>query len=93
MLVVVHHGDVEFRLQALLDLEAFRSLDVLQVDASEGGGDGLHRLDEFVRVFLVYLDVEHVDASENLKQQALALHNGLSGQGADVAQAQHGRTI
>jgi hypothetical protein len=38
VLVVVEDRDVQGRLQALLDLEAFRRLDVLEVDPAEGRG-------------------------------------------------------
>ena len=50
-------------------------------------------LDQLVRVLFVELDVEHVDAGELLEQAALALHHGLGGQRADVAQAEHGRAV
>ena len=39
VLVVVEDRDVERRLQALLDLEAARRADVLEVDAAERGRD------------------------------------------------------
>ena len=39
VLVVVEDGDVELGLQPLLDLEAARRGDVLEVDAAEAGGD------------------------------------------------------
>jgi hypothetical protein len=42
---------------------------------------------------LVDLDVEHVDAGELLEQHALAFHDRLGGQRADVAQAQHGGAV
>ena len=87
MLVVVHHGNVEGALQPLLNVEALRSLDVLQVDAAEGGGYAFHGLAELLGVFLVDLNVEHVDAAVNLEQQSLALHDGLAAHGANVAQS------
>ena len=93
MLVVVHHGDVEGALQAVLYIEALGGLDVLKVDAAKGGGNPLHGLAEFLRVFLGHLDVEDVDATVNLEKQSLAFHNGLAAQRADVAQSQHGGAI
>ena len=48
VLVVVEDGDVEQRPQPLLDLEARRRGDVLEVDAAEAGGDALDRLDDGV---------------------------------------------
>ncbi len=93
VLVVVEDGDIHLLLQPRLDLEALGGLDVLQVHASEGGLQRLHHLAEAVDVQLVHLDVEHVDVGKALEQHALALHHGLAGEGADVAQAQHGGAI
>ena len=67
MLVVVHQGNVQLLAQAGLDLETLRGLDVLEVDASEGGSDGFHRADELLGIGRVDLDVEGVDACENLE--------------------------
>ena len=75
------------------DVEAFRRLDVFQVDAAEGG---LHRgddVDQLVGIVLGELDVEHVDAGELLEQHALAFHHRLGRQRADVAQSQHRRAV
>ena len=67
--------------------------DVLKVDASEGGGDGLDGLDELLGVFLVDLDVEHIDAGIYLEQQSLTLHHGLAGEGAYIAESEHRGTV
>ena len=93
VLVVVHERDVELLAQAGLDLEALRGLDILEVDAAEGGGDGLHRADEFIGVRGIDLDVEGVDAGVGFEEHALALHDGFRGQWADVAQSEYGRTV
>ena len=93
MLVVVHHGNVERTLQPLLYVEALGSLDVLQVDASEGGCYALYGLAELLGVLLVDLYVEDVDAAIYLEQQTLTLHHGLAAHGAYVAQAQHCRAV
>ena len=93
MLVVVHHGDVERALQALFDVETFRSLYVFKVDAAERGGYLLYSLAELFGVFFVNLNVEHVDAAINLKQESLALHDGLAAHGSDVAQTEHGGAV
>ena len=93
MLVVVHYGDVELSLEATLNLEALRGLDVFQIDASEGGGDGLYGLDELLGIFLIDFDVKHVDAGIYLEQQTLTLHHGLSCQCAYIAKAEHGGTV
>ncbi len=93
MLVVVEHRDAHAGAQFGLDGEAFGGLDVLQVDRAEGRLQGGHDVAEACRVGRVDLDVEHVDAGELLEQDGLALHHRLAGQGADVAQAQHGGAV
>ncbi len=93
VLVVVHHRNVEGLLQSLLDVEAFRGLDVLKVDAAESWGNLLYGLAELLGVFLCHLDVEHVDASIYLKQETLALHYRLAAHGTYVSQAENGSTI
>ena len=93
VLVVVHDGDVEVLLQALLDVETLGSLDVLKVDAAERGRNLLHSLAELLGVFLGHLDVEHVDAAVDLEQQTLAFHYWLAAHCADVAQSQHGCAV
>ena len=62
VLVVVEDGDVERRAEALLDLEAARRRDVLEVDAAEAGRDRLDGRDDRVRVLGVEADGEGVDA-------------------------------
>ena len=80
--------------QPLLDLEARRGGDVLEVDAAEDRGDALDGLDDLLGGLLdVEADREGVDAGELLEQQRLALHHRQGGLGADVAQAQHGGAV
>ena len=89
VLVVVEDRDLHPLAQLALDVEALRRLDVFQVDAAEGRLQRGDDVDQLVRVAFVDLDVEHVDAGEFLEQHALAFHDRLGGQRADVAQAQH----
>ena len=56
VLVVVEDGDVELRPQPLLDLEAARRRDVLEVDPAEAGRDRLHGGDDLVGVLRVEAD-------------------------------------
>ena len=93
MLVVVHHGDVEFFLQAAFYFETFGSFDVFQVDATESRGDGFDCLDKFLRVFLVHFDVEHVDTGVNLEKQSFTFHYGFAAQRAYIAQTEHCGTV
>ncbi|MNP00035.1 hypothetical protein D3C76_918190 [compost metagenome] len=93
MLVIVEHRDVALFDQRTLDLEALRRLDVFQVDATEGDGNAFDGIDEGLRAFRVDFDVEHVDTGEALEQHALAFHDRLGGQRAEVAQAEDRGTV
>ena len=93
VLVVVEDRDLHALAQLLLDVEALRRLDVLEIDAAEGRLQRGDDLDQLVRVELVELDVEDVDAGELLEQDGLAFHHRLGGERADGAQAQHGRAV
>ncbi len=93
VLVVVEYRDVGHVLQGRLDDEAFRRLDVFEVDAAEGRGDVLDHRDEFLGVLRRDFDVEAVDVGETLEQDRLALHYGLRRQGAEIAETQYRRTV
>ena len=93
MLVVVEDGDVELLLEPVLDLEAARRRDVLEVDAAEGRRDQLHGLDDLLGVVGLERDREGVDLGELLEQHRLALHHRHRGLGADVAEPEHGAAV
>jgi len=93
VLVVVEDRYAHAGLGLFLDLETFRALDVLQVDAAESRLQRDDNVDELVDVVLRDLDVEHVDAGELLEQYRLALHHRLGGERADRAKAQHRRAV
>ena len=80
-------------LEPVLDLEAARGGDVLEVDAAEGRGHQFHRLDDLVRVLGIEADREGVDAGELFEQHALALHHRHRRLGADIAEAEHGAAV
>jgi len=93
VLVIVEHRDFHPLAQLALDDETFGCLDVLQVDAAEGGLQAGDDLDQLVRIVLLHFDVEHIDAGEFLEQHALAFHHRLGRQRPDVAQPQHRSAI
>ena len=93
MLVVVHDGDVEGFLQALLNVEALRRLDVLQVNTAKSGSDALYGLAELLRVFLVDLDIEDVDAAIDFEEQSFTFHHRLAAHGTNIAQTQYCCTV
>ena len=64
MLVIMENRDVEHLLKAGLDLEALGRLDILKVDAAEGGGDETDTLYEFFDLQCVYLDIKDINVRE-----------------------------
>jgi hypothetical protein len=92
-LVVVEDGDVDLAAEPVLDLEAARGGDVLEVDAAEARRDQLHRLDDLVGVVGVERDREGIDLRELLEQHRLALHDRHRRLGADVAEAEDGAAV
>ena len=93
VLIVVEHRDVEALLQPILDLEAARRRDVLQVDPPESGGDLHDRVDDVLGVGGVQTDRHSIDAAEFLEEQRLALHHRQGCLRTDVAEAQHRRAV
>ena len=93
MLVVVEDRNAHAFLEAGLDLETFRTLDVLQVDAAECRLERCHHIAEELRVGGIDLDIEDIDAGEFLEQHRLSLHHRLGGFRADVAEAEHGGAV
>ena len=93
VLVVMEDGDIKPLFQLVLDDEAFRSLDVLKVDAAEGGSHHLHRADDFLGVLGVEADRHGVYPCEPLEQYGLAFHDRQPGTGTDGAEAQDGGAV
>ena len=81
------------RLEPVLDLEAARRGDVLEVDAAEARRQPDDGLDDLVDVGGVQADRDGVDAAELLEQHGLALHHRHRGGRADVAEAEHGGAV
>ncbi len=93
MLIVMEHRDIHARLELRLDLEAFRRLDVFQIDAAEGRLQRCNHADDVIDFGRVDLDVEAVDAGEFLEQDRLAFHHRLGGERPDIAEAEHGGAV
>src|SRR5699024_9646034 len=73
VLIVVEDGDVELGAQAVLDLEAARRGDVLEVDAGEHRRHRLDVGDDVVHRVRIQAERERVDVREPLEQGGLAL--------------------
>ena len=89
VLVVVEDGDLQRLAQRLLDVEAVRRADVLEVDPADRRLEQLAELDDVVRVLRADLEVEDVEVGELLEQVRLAFHHRLAGERADVAESEH----
>ena len=89
MLVVVKDGNVETFLEAPLDLETFRRLDIFEINRAECRLEAGNRFHQRVDVDLVDLEIEHVDIGELLEEDGLALHHRLRRKRADRAEPQH----
>ena len=93
VLVVVEDRNPQCFPQRLLDEEALRRADVLEVDAADRRLQHLAEADDFVRILGGDLDVEDVDSGELLEEDALALHDRLGREWPDVPQPEDGRSI
>lgn len=68
VLVIVHHGNIQFFFEPAFDFETFGCFNIFQVYSPESRGDHFNRFDEFIHVFRVEFDVKHVDVREYFKQ-------------------------
>src|SRR5208337_2208158 len=93
MLVIMEDWDLHRLLQRLLDVEALRRFDVLQIDAAKSGFQQLAELDNLVGIMSVDFKVEHVHIGKAFKQDTLTFHDGLAGEGTDVSQAEDGSSV
>ena len=88
VLIVMKDRNIHQFAQALFDDEAFRRLDIFEIDAAEGRPQKLHGIDELLRVFGADFEVDRVDVREALEQNGLALHHRLRRQRAEIAETQ-----
>ncbi len=93
VLVVVEHRDVHQFAQALLDDEALRRLDVLEIDAAPAGAEIFDAVDELVGIFGGDLKIDGVDVGEALEQHRLAFHHRLCRQRAAIAKTENGGAV
>ena len=93
MLVVMHHRNVQRTFQTFFDIEALRCLDILEVNTAKGGGNTFYSFAELFRVFLVNLNIKHIDTTIDFKEQALSFHHGFTTQGTNITQSQHSCSV
>ena len=93
VLVVMKDRNIHQLAQALLDDEAFRRLDILQVDAAPAFSQQLHAVDKGVGIAGIDLDIHGIHVGKALEQHRLAFHHRLGGQRTDIAEAKYGRPV
>ena len=93
MLVVMKDGNVHQFAQPAFDDEAFRCLDILKVDAAEGGAEIAHAVDEFVDIFRIDFEIDGIDIGKALEEHGFALHHRLGGECSKIAKPKDGRAI
>ena len=86
VLIVVEHRDVEQLAQPLLDDEALRRLDVLEIDAAPALAEQLHAIDDLVGILGGHFEIDGVDVGKALEQHRLAFHHRLGRERAEVAE-------
>jgi hypothetical protein len=89
MLVIMKNGNLHALAKFALHIEAFRGLDVLQIDATETGFQAGNDVDQFVGIALADLEVEDVDTRELLEQYPFTFHHWLGRQRPDRTQTQY----
>ena len=93
VLIVVKDGNVHHLAQALLDVEALRRLDVLEIDPAERRPKIFHRVDEFFRILGPDFEVDRIDVGKALEEHRLAFHHRLGRQRPEVAEAENRRAV
>ena len=93
VLVVVENRDVHPLLEAVFNFKTFRRLDVFQVDTAKRRLQRGDRFDKLLRVGLIHFDIKHINPGKLLEQHALAFHDGLAGECADITESQHRRAV
>ena len=93
VLIVMEHRNVHQLAQPLLDDEALRRLDVLEVDAAPAGAEQLHAIDDLLGVLGRHFEVDGIDVGEALEQDRLAFHHRLGRERAAVAEAEDGGAV
>ena len=93
VLVVVEDGNLHRLPQRLLDVEAIRRANVLEVDAADRRLEQLTEANHVVGILRPDLEIEHVEIGELLEEISLAFHHRLAGERPDVAEPEHRRAV
>ena len=78
-------GNIKTGAQTLFNLKTFWRLDVFQVDATEGRGNSLNKVNDFIGGTRINADWKTINAAELFKQQGFTFHHGHRAFGTDIA--------
>ena len=90
VLVIVENRNVHFLFQTLLDDKTFRRFDILKVNPAKGRPHQTDRIDNFVGVFGIQLDIDRIHIGKAFEQNCLALHHRFRCQRTQIAHTQNG---
>ena len=75
MLVVVHYRNIQLLPEALLNIKAIGSRDILEVYASKSWRQNFNGFYKLIGVFGIKFKVKDIDVGKNFKQNGFAFHN------------------
>ena len=93
MLVIVEYRDITALLQALLNLEASRCRDVLQVDPAEASSEKAYCLNDIIDILAPHTERDCIHTAKLLEQHTFSFHDRHSCFRPDIAESQHCRSI
>ena len=93
VLIIMHDGDIEFRLQSFFDLETPRSGDILEVDPTESVGNIFDRRDKGFDILCPDDNREGIHSSKFPKKDTLPFHDGHTRLVSEISESEYGRSI
>ena len=93
VLIVMEDRHIEQLAKLLLDDEAFRRLDVFEIDPAPALAEQFDAIDELVRILGRHFEIDGIDIGETLEQDRFAFHHRLGRQGAAIAEPENGGAV
>ena len=78
MLIIMKDRNVHDTFEFLFDIETVWSLNILQIDSTEGGSQVSDTVDEGVWILDINTDINRLYASELAKKHSLPFHDRFS---------------
>ncbi len=93
MLIIMEYRNVHGFLQAVLNVKALRSLDILQIDAAKAWLQHLYSVANIVYAAGVEAQRHCIYTGKVLEEHSLALHNRQASTSTDIAQTKYSSTV